>query len=94
MSRTSDFITWSMMLRKLPAIAKAIPRVVKGMKAANVTDPTQVCGLGWSFEQATLRNPEGPALLQDDRALTYAQVNQWAKVMWWGCSSKTAPSCW
>lgn len=78
MSRTSDFITWSMMLRKLPAIAKAIPRVVKGMKAANVTDPTQVCGLGWSFEQATLRNPEGPALLQDDRALTYSRVNQWA----------------
>ncbi|MHC8406671.1 MULTISPECIES: long-chain-acyl-CoA synthetase [unclassified Pseudomonas] len=78
MSRTSDLITWSMMLRKLPAIAQAIPRVVKGMKAANVTDPTQVCGLGWSFEQATLRNPEGPALLQDDRALTYSQVNQWA----------------
>jgi hypothetical protein len=32
----SDTITWSMMLRKLPMIAKAIPRVVKGMKAANV----------------------------------------------------------
>jgi citronellyl-CoA synthetase len=74
----SDTITWGMMLRKLPAIAKAIPRVVKGMKAANVTDPTQPCGLGWSFEQATLRNPDGLALLHNDVALTYAQVNQWA----------------
>jgi citronellyl-CoA synthetase len=75
---SSDTITWSMMLRKLPTIAKAIPRVVKGMKVSNVTDPTQTCGLGWTFEQATLRNPEGQAILQDDVLLTYAQVNQWA----------------
>jgi len=74
----SDTITWGMMLRKLPSIAKAIPRVVKGMKVANVKDPTQPCGLGWSFEQATLRNPDGPALLHGDVSLTYAQVNQWA----------------
>jgi len=79
MSRTQhDTITWSMMLRKLPSIAKAIPRVVKGMKVANVKDPTQSCGLGWSFEQATLRNPDGRALLHGDVSLTYAQVNQWA----------------
>lgn len=79
MSRTSnDTITWGMMLRKLPSIAKAIPRVVKGMKAANVTDPTQACGLGWCFEQATLRNPDGPALLQGDVRLSYSEVNQWA----------------
>ncbi|MBV6821361.1 long-chain-acyl-CoA synthetase [Pseudomonas sp. PD9R] len=74
----SDTITWGMMLRKLPSIAKAIPRVVRGMKVANVKDPTQPCGLGWSFEQATLRNPEGPALLYGSVALTYAQVNEWA----------------
>ena len=79
MSRTSnDTITWSMMLRKLPSIAKAIPRVVRGMKAANVKDPAQACGLGWSFEQATLRNPDGPALLQGDVTLSYSEVNQWA----------------
>ncbi len=79
MKRTpNDTITWGMMLRKLPTIAKAIPRVVKGLKVANVKDPTQPCGLSWSFEQATLRNPDGPALLQGDVALTYTQVNQWA----------------
>ena len=79
MSRTPrDTITWGMMLRKLPSIAKAIPRVVKGMKVANVKDPTQACGLGWSFEQATLRNPQGPALLYGEVTLTYAQVNEWA----------------
>ncbi len=74
----SDTITWGMMLRKLPSIAKTIPRVVKGMKVANVKDPTQPCGLGWTFEQATLRNPDGPALLQGEVVLSYAQVNRWA----------------
>jgi citronellyl-CoA synthetase len=79
MSRTpSDAITWSMMLRKLPAIARAVPRIVKGMKLANVQDPTQPCGLGWCFEQATLRNPHGPALLCGDTVLSYAQANEQA----------------
>ncbi|MBP5101101.1 AMP-binding protein, partial [Pseudomonas protegens] len=74
----SDMITWGMMLRKVPSIARALPRVVRGMKAGNIDNPDQPCGLGWSFEQATLRNPEGPALLYGDRVLSYAQVNQWA----------------
>jgi citronellyl-CoA synthetase len=77
-SNQSDTITWGMMLRKLPSIARALPRVVRGMKAANVEKADQPCGLGWSFEQATLRNPHGQALLYEDRVLSYAQVNQWA----------------
>jgi len=79
MSRTpSDAITWGMMLRKLPAIARAVPRIVKGMKVANVQDPTQPCGLAWCFEQATQRNSQGPALLCGDTVLSYAQVNEQA----------------
>lgn len=73
-----DMITWSMMLRKLPAIVKALPRVVKGLKIGNVKQPDQPCGLAFTFEQATLRNPDGPALLQGSVALSYRQVNQWA----------------
>jgi hypothetical protein len=106
-ARMSDTITWGMMLRKLPSIAKTIPRVVKGMKVANVKDPTQPCGLGWTFEQAALRNPDGPALLQGDVVLSYAQVNQWANriahhLIAQGVgkgdvvrfSSRTARNCW
>lgn len=73
-----DTITWSMMLRKLPSIVKALPRVVKGLKVANVKQPDQPCGLAFTFEQATVRNPDGPALLHASVSLTYAQVNQWA----------------
>lgn len=71
-----DMITWRMMLRKVPAIVRALPRVVRGMRAANVTDPSQPCGLGWHFEQATLRNPEGAALLYGDSVISYRDANQ------------------
>ncbi|MGB4485984.1 MAG: long-chain-acyl-CoA synthetase, partial [Pseudomonas veronii] len=72
----NDMITWSMLLRKVPAIVRALPRVVRGMRAANVTDPAQPCGLGWHFEQATLRNPDGAALLYGDSVLSYRDANQ------------------
>ncbi|MDB6143579.1 MAG: long-chain-acyl-CoA synthetase [Pseudomonas sp.] len=74
----SDMITWAVMARKLPSIAKALPRVLKGMKLCNITKADQPCGLGWTFEQAVLRNPQGPSLLYKDCAFTYEQVNQWA----------------
>ncbi|MBC3254185.1 long-chain-acyl-CoA synthetase [Pseudomonas paralactis] len=76
--RQNDMITWGMMLRKVPAIVRALPRVVRGMRAANVTDPRQPCGLGWHFEQATLRNPDGAALLYADRVISYRDANQQA----------------
>lgn len=72
----NDMITWSMILRKVPAIVRALPRVVRGMRAANVTDPRQPCGLGWHFEQATLRNPDGAALLYGDSVISYRDANQ------------------
>lgn len=76
--KPSDAITWGKMLRKLPTIARVLPRIVKGMKLANVTDPSQPCGLGWCFEQATQRNPNGPALLCGDRVWRYTEVNEQA----------------
>ncbi|AZF06483.1 long-chain-acyl-CoA synthetase [Pseudomonas sp. R5-89-07] len=72
----SDMITWSMLLRKVPTIVRALPRVLRGMRAANITDPTQPCGLGWHFEQATLRNPQGAALLYGDSVISYRDANQ------------------
>ena len=72
----NDMITWGKLLSKVPAIVRALPRVVRGMRAANVTDPAQPCGLGWHFEQATLRNPDGNALLYGDQVLSYIDANQ------------------
>ncbi|QLG92173.1 long-chain-acyl-CoA synthetase [Pseudomonas yamanorum] len=74
--RQSDMITWGMMFRKVPTIVRALPRLVRGIRFANITDPEQPCGLGWTFEQATLRNPEGAALLYGNEVLSYTQANQ------------------
>lgn len=77
----SDMITWGMMLRKVPTIVRALPRLMRGIRVANITDPDQSCGLGWTFEQATLRNPQGAALLYGDTVLTYSEANQQANRM-------------
>ena len=72
----NHMITWGMILAKVPAIVRALPRVLRGMRAANVTDPRQPCGLGWHFEQATLRNPDGAALLYGHSVISYREANQ------------------
>ncbi|OUS32107.1 long-chain-acyl-CoA synthetase [Gammaproteobacteria bacterium 45_16_T64] len=77
-SSNTDMITWGMMMKKVPSIVKGLPRIVKGLKISNVSDPTQACGLGWTFEQAAQRNPRGPALLYENVRFTYDEVNQWA----------------
>lgn len=74
----SEMITLGMMLRKVPTIVRALPRLVRGIRVANITDPDQPCGLGWTFEQATQRNPEGAALLYGGQVLSYRQANQHA----------------
>ncbi|WP_314385543.1 long-chain-acyl-CoA synthetase [Pseudomonas brenneri] len=74
----SEMITLGMMLRKVPTIVRALPRLVRGIRVANITDPDQPCGLGWTFEQATQRKPEGAALLYGDQVLSYHQANQHA----------------
>ncbi|WP_397448881.1 long-chain-acyl-CoA synthetase [Pseudomonas sp. NA-150] len=74
----TDMITWAGMARRFPSIVRALPRVLKGLKISNVTQDDQACGLGWTFEQAVARNPQGPSLLYKDSVFSYEQVNHWA----------------
>ena len=77
-TKHEDVITWSMMLKKMPGILKNAPRIVKGLKISNIKDPTQPCGLGWTFEQAVKHNPRGTALMYENTRFNYDEVNQWA----------------
>lgn len=76
--RKKDLITWPMMLSKAPAVARAIPRVIKGRRVANGADGDSNGGLTWLFAQARQRNPDGPALLFEERRYSYAQLDEWA----------------
>jgi citronellyl-CoA synthetase len=80
-NRKNDLITWGKMLRKLPSIARALPRVIKGIKVANGGKPDEPAGLALLFEQAVTRNPDGPALLFGDVSLSYTQVSQRANAI-------------
>ncbi|MAR92213.1 MAG: long-chain-acyl-CoA synthetase [Pseudomonadota bacterium] len=77
-SSKNDVITWSMMLKKTPFIVRNLPKLVKGLRVGNIKDPTQPCGLGWTFEQAVKRNPRGSAILYENTRFSYDEFNQWS----------------
>ncbi len=73
-----DVITLSQVARKVPEFLTHLPTMIKGLRISADTDPNKTVGLGWAFEQATRRNPHGPAVLYHEQRYTYAQFNQWA----------------
>ncbi|CBL44651.1 amp-dependent synthetase and ligase [gamma proteobacterium HdN1] len=75
---SSDVITWDMMLKKMPGIMRSLPRIIRGLKISNISNPNQPCGLALTFEQAAQRNPRGSAILYESTRFTYDEVNQWA----------------
>ena len=77
-SSNTDVITMGMMLRKVPSVIRRLPNAIKGIKASNIKDPTQPCGLGLTVEMAVEKNPYGTALLYEDTRYSYAEFNAWA----------------
>jgi len=73
----NDLITGRQILSKLPLFLSRLPRSVKGLKMASRTQE-QGQGLGWAVERATKLNPNGIAILSDDRRVTYCDFNAWA----------------
>jgi len=78
MSQHQDVISPLDVIRRLPSLARKMPRMISGLMLANSTDNTTPAGLAWAFEQATQENPHGKAILYQDQSYTYAEFNQWA----------------
>ncbi|MDZ4298646.1 MAG: long-chain-acyl-CoA synthetase [Moraxellaceae bacterium] len=78
MSQHQDVISPLDVIRRLPSLARKMPRMVSGLMLANSTDNTTPAGLAWAFEQATQENPHGKAIMYQDQSYTYAEFNQWA----------------
>jgi len=64
-------------LAKVPSILAGLPSLVKGLKIANTSDKSKAVGLGLCIEKAVNENPDGLAILYQDRQLTYTEFNQW-----------------
>ncbi len=72
-----DLITIKDIARKLPEVARKLPKMGYGLWLGSSTNPTKAGGLGWAIEKATKANPYGSAVLYRDTQLNYLQFNQW-----------------
>ena len=73
----SDVISLPQMVAKLPLFLSGLPTRVKGMYLATRKNIQVPVGLGLCLEQATKRNPDGIALIFEQRQLSYRQFNAW-----------------
>lgn len=74
----NDIITPLTVARRLPAVLRKLPRMLKGLRITSQSDPQRIAGLGWALEEAVRINPQGVAVLCQDRRLSYAEFNAWA----------------
>lgn len=65
-------------LSRLPGLMLNLPNMIKGIRIANNKDKSKPVGLALCFEAAVRKNPHGPALIFEDRELSYTELNQWA----------------
>ena len=74
----SDLIGLSDLVQRIPKIAKKLPHIVTGLRQAYLRKGETPTGLGWAFERATHKNPQGYAVYYEDQKITYAELNAWA----------------
>jgi len=73
----SDTLSFRQFVSKLPVFLTGIPDRAKGLYIANRKSNNKAVGLAVCLEKATRRNPEGTALIFEDRELSYQQFNAW-----------------
>ncbi|WP_438462939.1 long-chain-acyl-CoA synthetase [Marinomonas sp. PE14-40] len=74
---TQTLISKRNMISKVPSILAGLPSLVKGLKIANTSDKSKSVGLGLCIEKCVNENPDGLAILYQDRQLTYLEFNRW-----------------
>lgn len=73
-----DNINLLSFIPKLPNLIRHLPDTIKGLKMSRITDPDTPVGLGVEFDRAYKRNPNGYAIICDDRYFTYSEFNDWS----------------
>ncbi|KZY35500.1 long-chain-acyl-CoA synthetase [Oleiphilus sp. HI0081] len=73
----ANTISFPRFVSKLPAFIKGTPKRVKGMYIASRKPGDYPAGMGVCLEQSASRNPQGLALIFEEREFTYQIFNQW-----------------
>jgi citronellyl-CoA synthetase len=76
-STSTDIISLRQFVSKLPVFLTGIPERAKGLYIANRKSGDKPVGLAVCLEKATKRNPNGVALIFEDRELSYKEFNAW-----------------
>lgn len=74
----ADLITPARFLAHLPATLGRVPRMLRGLYYAGIRNREKNLSLAWALERAADLYPERPAVLEENRQLSYAQFNAWA----------------
>lgn len=73
-----DLVTFGMMMSRLPEMAGSLHGLMKAFRYGRFQDPARTVGLGWVLESTTAKHGNRPAVLYDDRRISYNDFNAWA----------------
>ena len=74
----ADVISTTQIIKKIPTLISHLPHMLRGIRITNNTNKKKVVGLGLCFEKAVKKNPQGLAILYQDRAIDYQTLNEWS----------------
>jgi len=74
----ADLITPARFIAHLPAVFGRVPRMLRGLYYAGIRNREKNLSLAWALERAADLYADRPAVLEENRQLTYAQFNAWA----------------
>jgi citronellyl-CoA synthetase len=74
----TDLISPARFLGQLPQHLPHVPRLLRGLYYTRITNRDKKLSLAWALELCTERFPARPAVMDEQRTLTYAEFNAWA----------------
>ena len=79
----ADLISPARFLARLPQHLPRIGRMLRGLYYAGIRNRDKTLSLAWALERATRLYPNNPALMDEQRRLSYRQFNAWANRLAW-----------
>ncbi len=64
-------------IARLPANLPRLPRMLLGLYYTGIRNREKRLSLGWALERAARRYPQRPAVIDEQRRLSYAEFNGW-----------------
>ena len=75
---TQDTISAGDIVRSLPGVLRRFPAIARGLYYYSIKDDAKSLTLGTLIERNADAYGDRPAILYEDRSLTYGEFNQWA----------------